>query len=169
MQRQVMEEYEKDYQNPKDVLNVENKKEKKVENEEEDNPYIKKIRIMKGIIALLIVIIITLLYLNALKYAITFEHNSIQNMSIKGFKNNGLICNNETLKTTLFIELNSLKSNDPQLDKYRYYLEKIDNLICDSSNERQLAYIQVQNMLPFLKKYVSFDNVKESFVLYGCF
>ena len=46
MQRQVMEEYEKDYQNPKDVLNVENKKEKKVENEEEDNPYIKKIRIM---------------------------------------------------------------------------------------------------------------------------
>ena len=58
MQRQVMEEYEKDYQNPKDVLNVENKKEKKVENEEEDNPYIKKIRIMKGIIALLIVIII---------------------------------------------------------------------------------------------------------------
>ena len=58
MQRQVMEEYEKDYQNPKDVPNVENKKEKKVENEEEDNPYIKKIRIMKGIIALLIVIII---------------------------------------------------------------------------------------------------------------
>ena len=58
MQRQVMEEYEKDYQNPKDVLNGENKKEKKVENEEEDNPYIKKIRIMKGIIALLIVIII---------------------------------------------------------------------------------------------------------------
>ena len=42
MQRQVMEEYEKDYQNPKDVLNVENKKEKKVKNEEEDNPYIKR-------------------------------------------------------------------------------------------------------------------------------
>ena len=58
MQRQVMEEYEKDYQNPKDVLNVENKKEKKVEKEEEDNPYIKKIRIMKGIIALSIFIII---------------------------------------------------------------------------------------------------------------
>ena len=107
------------------------------------------------------------LYLNALKYAITFEHNSIQNMSIQGFKNNGLICNNETLQTTLFIELNSLESNDPQLDKYRYYLEKIDNLICDSSNERQLAYIQVQNMLPFLKKYVSFDNVKESFEFYA--
>ena len=58
MQRKLMEEAEKEYPKPKDVLNVEKKEEKKVEKEEEDNPYLKKIRIMKGIIALLIVIII---------------------------------------------------------------------------------------------------------------
>ncbi|OOR00876.1 hypothetical protein BW899_09280 [Bacillus mycoides] len=31
------------------------------------------------------------LYLNALKYAIGFEHNRIHNMSYKGTENNGLL------------------------------------------------------------------------------
>ena len=62
-----MEEYEKDYQNPKDVLNVENKKEKKVENEEEDDPCMKKVRIMRGIIALVICISIVCIIIISLK------------------------------------------------------------------------------------------------------
>ncbi|PGQ46313.1 hypothetical protein, partial [Bacillus cereus] len=39
------------------------------------------------------------LYLNALKYAIKFEHNSMQNMSYEGFENNGLIYAKNNLET----------------------------------------------------------------------
>ncbi len=43
------------------------------------------------------------LYLNALKYAIKFEHASIQNMSYDGFKNNGLFYPDNNSETSLYI------------------------------------------------------------------
>ena len=108
------------------------------------------------------------LYLNALRYAITFEHNSIQNMSIKGFNNNGLTYCDDTLETTLFIELNSLDSNDDELGKYHYNLEKINYLNYDSGyDDRQWAYIQVEEMLPFLSRYVSFEGINGDFECYA--
>ena len=108
------------------------------------------------------------LYLNALRYSITFQHNSIQNMSTKGFENNGLICCDDILETTLFIELNKLNSNDDELDKYCYNLEKISYLSYDSGDDnRRWAYIQLEEMLPFLNRYVSFDGVSGDFECYA--
>ncbi|WP_461204565.1 hypothetical protein [Clostridium sp. DL1XJH146] len=85
------------------------------------------------------------LYLNALKYAITFEHNSMQNMSRKGFENNGLLYSETNIETSLYIELCSLNSESDERRKYAYNLEKIEYLSYDSGySNRQWAYTQLE-------------------------
>ncbi|WP_077701973.1 hypothetical protein [Virgibacillus dokdonensis] len=108
------------------------------------------------------------LYLNALKYAIEFEHNSIQNMSEGGFENNGLLYHEENKETTLYCELYSPYSGSDEQKRYSYNLEKISYLGYDSGyNNKQWAYIQLQELRPFLEKYVSFKGVESDFELYA--
>ena len=108
------------------------------------------------------------LYLNALRYSITFEHNSIQNMSIERFENNGLKYCDDMRGTTLLAELISLNSRDKELNKYCYNLQKINYLTYYSgNNNREWAYIQLKGMLPFLNRYVSFDGVSGDFECYA--
>lgn len=108
------------------------------------------------------------LYLNALKYSIEFEHNSIQNMTINGFENNGLKHYEKNIETTLFFELYSPHSGSDEQRRYSYNLEKISYLSYDSGyNNKKWAYIQLQEAIPFLEKYVSFKTAKNDFEHYA--
>lgn len=110
------------------------------------------------------------LYKNALKYAIRFEHNSIQNMRSDGFENNGLLYPQKNIKTSLLYELKLLNSNSAERCKYRYELEKIlylSNNTSYSDSNRQWAYKQLDNIMPFLDKYVTFEKVQSDFECYA--
>ncbi|RCW62966.1 hypothetical protein [Saliterribacillus persicus] len=107
------------------------------------------------------------LYLNIFKYAIEFEHNSIQNMSDRGFENNGLIHSEKKLESTLYSELYSPHSGSHELREYSYNLQKINYLKYDSGfQNKQWAHIQIKEMLPFLERYVSFKGVNDDFEHY---
>lgn len=108
------------------------------------------------------------LYLSALKYAITFEHNSMQNMSYEGFENNGLLYPEENIETSLYIELYSPDSGSEEQRRYGYNLGKISYLSYDASyGNKQWAYIQLEEALAFLEKYVSFEGANSDFESYA--
>lgn len=108
------------------------------------------------------------LYINALKYAIKFEHNNIQNMSNIGFENNGLLYNENKIETTLYIELQSPYSGSQETRKYGYNLEKIGYLNYDSgSSNKSWAYIQLKQASDFLERYVSFQGAQGDFEYYA--
>ncbi|RFB53394.1 hypothetical protein [Bacillus thuringiensis] len=108
------------------------------------------------------------LYLNALKYAINFEHNSMQNMSYEGFENNGLIYAKKNLETSLYIELHSPNSRSSERKKYNYNLEKIYYLSYDSGeNNKEWAYTQLRGAHTFLEKYVTFQGAQSDFEHYA--
>lgn len=108
------------------------------------------------------------LYKNAIKYAVMFEHNSIQNISYEGFENNGFICPPKNMETTLLTELLSPNSWSDEVRKYSYELEKISYLNYDSGiSNKQWAYVQLEHVKPFLEKYVSFEKSKRDFEYYA--
>src|SRR5699024_10392304 len=77
------------------------------------------------------------LYLNALKYAVEFEHNSMQNMSYKGFENNGLRYSKKSTETSLYIELYSPSCGSVEQKKYGYNLGKISYLSYDAGHNNK--------------------------------
>lgn len=108
------------------------------------------------------------LYLYALKYAIEFEHNSIQNMSDDGFENNGLLYSEKNRETTLYYELYLPHSGSNEQRRYGYNLEKISYLTHNAGyNNKQWAYIQLEEARPFLEKYVSFKGAEGDFEHYA--
>lgn len=107
------------------------------------------------------------LYKNALKYAIKFEHNSIQNMTNEGYENNGILYSQVNITTTLLKELISLNSGSEDRCKYRYTIEKTSCLSYDSCwSDREWAYAQINEMMPFLERYVTFDKAESDFEHY---
>ncbi|MCM3032842.1 hypothetical protein [Niallia sp. MER 6] len=107
------------------------------------------------------------LYLNALKYAIEFEHSSLQNMSYEGFENNGLLKPDKNVETSLFLELCSPNSNSEEQRKYRYNIEKIGYLSRNSGyDNRQWAYTQLDEARVFFEKYVTFEEATGDFEHY---
>ena len=108
-------------------------------------------------------------YINALKYATKFEHNSIQNMKYEGFENNGLLCPKEGLEVPLLEELVYPYSHSIEVNKYVYNLEKIQYLNSNNycGDDIKWAYKQLKDMLPFLEKYVSFEGAKSNFENYA--
>ncbi len=109
------------------------------------------------------------LYLNALKYSIQFEHNSIQHMSCDGFENNGLLYPEKNIQTSLLYELELPNSGSEDRRKYGYQIEKISYLGYDSchSYDRDWAYTQLKVIMPFLERYVTFENVQSDFEYYA--
>ena len=108
------------------------------------------------------------LYLNALKYAIKFEHSSLQNMTCDGFENNGLLYPKMNTETSLFNELYSPHSNSDEVRSYAYQLQKINCLSYDSEKiNKEWAYRQLEEIRPFLERYVSFNNVQSDFEYYA--
>lgn len=108
------------------------------------------------------------LYLTALKYAISFEHNRLQNMSYEGCENTGLKFTQENTETTLYSELHSLSSSKEAI-QYSYNWEKIEYLNYKEVAEadKQWAYEILKEALPFLENYVSFINAKGDFEHYA--
>jgi hypothetical protein len=107
------------------------------------------------------------LYLNAIKYAIAFEHNSMQSMSIEGFENNGLLYFERSIETSLYIELYSPHSRSDEQRRYGYNFEKINYLTYDSGySNKQWAYTLLNEVLPYLEKYISFQGAKSDFEHY---
>lgn len=108
------------------------------------------------------------LYLNALKYAIEFEHNSMQNMSYEGFENNGLSHTKKNIETSLYSLLYSPDSESEEQSRYGYNLEKVSYLSYDAGcSDKQWAYKQLDGALIFLEKYVSFQGAKGDFEHYA--
>lgn len=108
------------------------------------------------------------LYLNALKYAIEFEHNRMQNMSYEGFENNGLLFLERNIETSLYIELYSPRSGSEEQRRYHYNLEKISYLSYDTGySNKQWAYNQLNGAKIFLEKYVSFEGATGDFEHYA--
>ena len=108
------------------------------------------------------------LYINALKYAIEFEHNSLQNMSYIGFENNGIIKRKDNYETSLLNELYSLNSGSDVRRKYSYNFEKIEYLNYDSGeSNKSWAYIKLRELYPFLERYVSFEGAMGDFEHYA--
>lgn len=107
------------------------------------------------------------LYLNALKYAISFEHNSMQNMSYEGFENNGLLYPKKNIETSLYIELCSPNSGSNERRRYGYNLEKINYLSYDSGySNKQWAYKQLNQAQAFVGKYISLECANGDFEHY---
>lgn len=108
------------------------------------------------------------LYINALKYAIKFEHNALQNMSNIGYENSGLKYSKENIETSLYIELYSPSSGSKEERRYGYNIEKIQYLSYDSGDSnKDCAYVQLNEAREFFEKYVSFKNVKSDFEYYA--
>ncbi|EJR35134.1 MULTISPECIES: hypothetical protein [Bacillus cereus group] len=110
------------------------------------------------------------LYQNALKYAIGFEHNRLQNMSYEGFENNGLLSTPKNTEPTLYFELYSPYSRSEKQRKYSYNLEKVSYLNSDEiegDGDRDWAYQKLKEALPFLENYVSFQRANGDFEHYA--
>ena len=108
------------------------------------------------------------LYINALKYAIKFEHNALQNMSNIGYENSGLKYSKENIETSLYIELYSPSSGSKEERRYGYNIEKIQYLSYDSGDSnKDWAYVQLDEAREFFEKYVSFRNAKSDFEYYA--
>lgn len=109
-----------------------------------------------------------ILYINALKYSIDYEHNALQNMSYIGFYNTGISNPDENYETSLLNELYNLNSGSIEQRKYGYNFEKIHYLNFNSGEDnRSWAYINLKEVASFLEKYVSFDGAKGDFEHYA--
>ena len=108
------------------------------------------------------------LYINALKYAIKFEHNTLQNMNNIGYENSGLKYTEENIETSLYIELYSPSSGSKEERRYGYNIEKIQYLsYASGDSDKDWAYVQLNEAREFFEKYVSFKNVKSDFEYYA--
>lgn len=103
---------------------------------------------------------------NALKLAISFFHNSLQNMSWEGYENTGIKYPEETdseflLHCLLFNRNNSKKAMD-----YGYEIGTLHELRDEENSS--YVYGQINNMRSFLEKYISLEGEytrKEMYVL----
>lgn len=95
-------------------------------------------------------------YKNAIRYSLTFLHNSLQNMSIDGFENSG-IKNEEGIE--LFSLLNSPEYNRSDFENCGYQLSKLCYLEYDYSYEDKVyARLLLNEIKDKINKYVFFTN-----------
>ena len=98
-------------------------------------------------------------YKNVIKYAITFIHKEIQNLTREGFENCGIkdnIYNSTLLELILYDNNKSEKAK-----KYSYNIEKLEYLNGNNNyRDRIFGIKMLKVMIPFLQKYISFDNVR---------
>lgn len=108
------------------------------------------------------------LYISALKYSVKYEHNALQNMSYLGFDNNGVVNEKDNYETSLLSELYSLNSRSNEQRKYHYNFEKIECLnYYYGDNNKNWAYIMLNEASEFLERYISFEGAESSFEHYA--
>ena len=97
-------------------------------------------------------------YKNAIRYAILFIHNSIQNMEVSGFEYTGIIGPNET-ESNLLQELLFPPIEGAEFEKCRYNLSKVSHLTDgDSYYDKLWARHLLDSMKELLNQYVLFTN-----------
>ena len=107
-------------------------------------------------------------YSEALKLAISFKHNEIQNMTSEGYKNSGLKYGKFCCDSTLLFELTHLhnvgKENGEYTIPFRKILENfhLNGHLTDYETEEYLKIVK-----PFLEKYVSLEDANDNFSYYS--
>lgn len=97
-------------------------------------------------------------YKNAIRYSLTFLHNSLQNMSNEGFQNTG-IKNSEGVE--LFSLLNSPAYNKNDFENCGYQLSKLGYLEEDYGYEnKRYARFLLDEIKEKINKYVFFTNTE---------
>lgn len=104
-------------------------------------------------------------YRNVLELAISYYHNSLQNVSFEGYENNGILFSEPNYETTLFNLVLSLESNSKLSLKYGYELSKAYELLSDSASS-YYAQTVLETARPFLEQYVCLDESNSNLEYY---
>lgn len=110
-------------------------------------------------------------YQNAIRYALSFLRNELQNMSYIGYENSGIMHPEAWLETTLFDELSCLSSGDGIFSQYGYNLQKLYYLDPNANYTRYdktYARLLLEELKDAVNQYVHFTNLEpdeESIVL----
>ena len=102
---------------------------------------------------------------NALKLAIAFYHASLQNMSLMGYENTGIRYPEEIDNTFLLDCLLFIRNTSKEAMRYGYQIGTFHELCDDNSC---YPYNRIEEIRPFLERYVSLDEAKtrlETYVL----
>lgn len=96
-------------------------------------------------------------YRNALKLAIGFHHNCIQNMSYDGYDNTGIQCMEEDEGTTLLDCVLGLDSYSDESNQWAYAFEKSYELVSDNAMDAHAFFAKavLEPAHPFIEKFVS--------------
>ena len=96
---------------------------------------------------------------NALKFAITFYHASLQNMSYEGYHNTGIWFPSAEGGTSLLYCLLFMQNNSKEAMRHGYEIGTLHELYSDT-DPGYYAMSQLEMIKPFLGRYVSFDEAK---------
>lgn len=100
-------------------------------------------------------------YQNAIRYALRFLRNELQNMSYEGYDNNGLQHPDRNIETTLFFELGDISPYNCNFAKHSYALEKMYYLTDDYSYsyyDKVMARELLNGPKEMINRYVVFTN-----------
>lgn len=96
-------------------------------------------------------------YQNAIRYAISFVHSELQDMTFEGFEHTGIKEDNFT-ETSLFLELYMPSDRGSEFNKYHYNFSKVYQLIDGDFYERRMARVLLEKVKPLINRYVYFSN-----------
>ncbi len=105
-------------------------------------------------------------YGNALRYAIQFRHNKLQNMSYVGFNNSGIKYNEEgcCIDSDILNKLYHLNSTGKFYSKYHISINKTLEALQPTNPHYPFNLEEYfKKSKPFFRKYVFFQNVKYDF------
>lgn len=106
-------------------------------------------------------------YCAAFRYAISFQQNALQSMSYDGYENSGIKFPDEHIETCLLNEIYYLRNSSELKNKYHYNFEKINYLSYDSGEDnQQWAITMIEKAMPFLGRFVNFNDAESNFELY---
>ena len=102
-------------------------------------------------------------YKNAIIYSLEFLRNSLQNMQINSFENNGIKHPDSTIETCLFFELSHIFNPESAFNDFSYHLEKLYYLQPNGSHDvfrKEFARNLLEKVKPVINQYVYFDNTE---------
>ena len=102
---------------------------------------------------------------NAFKLAIRYYNNALQNMCFDGYENTGIWFPEEKDETSLLYCLLYMRNNSKDARLYNYEIGTLHKL-CDKNDSGQYAMLQLKRMMPYLERYVSFDEATTNIEYY---
>lgn len=102
-------------------------------------------------------------YQNAIRYALVFLRNELQNMSYEGFENSGIQHPEVSLETTLFDEIGNIYPNSGAFSQHSYALQKVHYLKSDEDcYEYEKCYVRnlLEEPKELINEYVHFTSTE---------